>query len=66
MSEKQRPLAYPVADAAAEIGSNRTAMYQAARAGKLKILKVGRRSVVTDEELRRFVSSLPAYTPRAA
>lgn len=37
-----------------------TATYGLVRAGRLKIVKVGRRSFVTESELARFVASIEA------
>ncbi len=38
-----------------------TTGYKLANAGKIKIVKLGKLSMITSEESRRFANSLPAY-----
>ena len=47
------------AAAAAHIGVN--AIYNALNSGSLKAKKLGNRTIITDEDLRQFLVSLPDY-----
>jgi excisionase family DNA binding protein len=44
-------LAYSVAEAAAEIGVGRTTIYELIKAGELKIVKIGSRTLVRHDDL---------------
>jgi excisionase family DNA binding protein len=46
------PLSYPINDACAALGVGRTTLYQLAKTGKLKLVKVGKRSLITAASLR--------------
>ena len=56
------PLAYSILDVARLLGVGRSTVYAEIAAGRLKIRKVGRRSLVFAEELQRFVAELPSPT----
>jgi excisionase family DNA binding protein len=47
---------WPVAEAAYQIGIHRVTLYRLANAGEIRLVKVGRRTYVTDAELDRFVA----------
>ena len=48
-------LAYPIADACSQLGISRSALYALEKEGRITFTKIGRRSVVRVEELRRFL-----------
>ena len=54
------PLAYSVRDACLIACTGRTSIYEAIRTGALRAVKRGRRTLVLDEDLRRWVQSLPS------
>ncbi|MFO1101320.1 MAG: helix-turn-helix domain-containing protein [Methylocystis sp.] len=60
-----RPLAYSVADVERITSSSRTAIYAEMRAGRLLARKIGRRTIIADEDLRRWIASLPLATEAA-
>jgi excisionase family DNA binding protein len=45
---------------AADLG--RTSVYEAIRAGELRARKLGRRTIIMDEDLRAWLASLPLAT----
>jgi hypothetical protein len=49
------PLAYSVVDAALACGVSRSMLYQAMQSGELKASKIGARTVIATEELRRWL-----------
>jgi excisionase family DNA binding protein len=51
--------AHSIAETCALTGLGRDTIYCAIRAGKLVARKVGRRTLITDSDLRRFLESLP-------
>ena len=53
-------LAYSVRDACLITCTGRTSVYEAIRTGELRALKRGRRTLILDEDLRRWVQSLPS------
>jgi len=52
-------LAYSVREACLLACTGRTTVYEAIRTGALRAVKRGRRTLVLDEDLRRWVQSLP-------
>lgn len=58
---KARRQLHPVPEAREILGNiGHSKFYEVVRAGELRLVKIGRRSFVTDDELRRFVRSLEA------
>lgn len=54
------PITVTVADARKAIGIGHTKLYELIGAGKLRTVKVGRRTLVTTESIRAFVDTLEA------
>jgi excisionase family DNA binding protein len=57
-------LALKVAEAAKAAGVSRSTLYERIRRGELQIRKVGRRSVICVDELRRWLGSRPISNPK--
>lgn len=51
--------AYSIAEVCASTGLGRDTVYGAIRAGRLIARKLGRRTIITDNDLRRFLEDLP-------
>lgn len=72
--DKKRPPKHPVANAishpidvaAVAIGVSVGEVYNLLRRGELHARKSGKRTLIEDEELRRYVKSLPAWKPADA
>lgn len=59
--EEPEPLLYNVEDACRLLGNiSKPTFYRKRRQGKIKVIKQGKRTMVTAEELRRYVKSLEA------
>jgi excisionase family DNA binding protein len=56
-------LCYSIGEACAAARAGRTAVYQAIRAGQLTARKRGRRTIILNDDLRRWLEGLPALTP---
>ena len=50
------PIAYAVRDAAARIGISRSNLYLLIARGEIPIAKVGKRTLVLDDELRAYLA----------
>lgn len=61
MSTEQQPIAYSVNDAAKAIGISRAGLYTLLGEHKIAGRKIGARTVIPADELRRFVNSQPMY-----
>jgi len=57
--EVKPPLAYNLSD----LPFGRTKAYQEIAAGRLRAVKLGTRTLILADELRRYLASLPAATP---
>ena len=53
------PLAHSVEEAATRANCGRTTVYAAIKARSLTARKIGRRTIILDEDLRRWLVSLP-------
>ena len=58
------PLAFSVAEACSVAHIGRTSLYDAIRFGKLRAVKHAKRTLILADDLRRFLESLPAVTPK--
>ena len=53
------PMAAPIARATAITGLSKTAIYKAAAVGRIRLLKLGRSTLVDLASAQRFIQSLP-------
>jgi excisionase family DNA binding protein len=58
------PIALGIAEACALLGVGRTTIYSLIKAGSLRAVKVGRRTVILSADLQRYAESLPAMGSR--
>lgn len=56
MDHNYSPLAHQVPDAARRIGIGRSLLYDLIKQGRLSVVKIGCRTLITDAELRRFLA----------
>jgi excisionase family DNA binding protein len=54
------PLAHTIDEAAAILGIGRSLAYELVRAGRLRARKIGRRTIITREDIEGFLRSLSA------
>lgn len=51
-------LLHPIPDAAVVLGIGRSTLYELIAAGQIKTVKIGRRTLVAQDELERYVREL--------
>jgi Helix-turn-helix domain len=61
----QSALAHSISDACSIACTGRTSLYEAIRTGALRAVKRGRRTLILDDDLRRWVQSLPPVAVKA-
>lgn len=54
------PLLHTISGALARVSIGRSAFYELIKGGQIKVVKIGRRTYVSESELARFVSELEA------
>jgi excisionase family DNA binding protein len=59
-------LAHSISEACSIAGLGRTSLYEAIRSGALRAVKRGRRTLILDDDLRRWVQSLPPVAVKPA
>jgi excisionase family DNA binding protein len=57
------PLGLGIAEACAMLGIGRTTIYGLIKAGNLRAVKVGRRTIVLYADLQRYAETLPPIAP---
>jgi excisionase family DNA binding protein len=57
-------LAYTINDACSVSGVGRTLLYERIGNGELRAVKVGKRTLILADELRRWLDDLPAIPPK--
>ena len=60
------PIAYSIPGAVEASGLSRSTLYNAIASGELVARKRGARTIIIDDDLRRFLASLPTIAPKAA
>jgi excisionase family DNA binding protein len=58
-------LAHSVPEACSIACAGRTSVYEAIRSGALRAVKRGRRTLILDDDLRRWVQSLPSIAVKS-
>jgi hypothetical protein len=58
------PLAYSVEETLRLLGICRPKLYQEINAGRIVARKLGTRTIILADELRRYLNELPKFTPR--
>jgi excisionase family DNA binding protein len=59
-------LAFSLADAASTIGVGKSTLHELIATGKLPVRKLGRRSLVLREDLKKYLQGLPVHGERGA
>jgi excisionase family DNA binding protein len=59
-------LAHSISEACSIARAGRTSLYEAIRSGALRAVKRGRRTLILDDDLRRWVQSLPSVAVKPA
>ncbi len=62
----QAALLHSVTEARQLLGISHTTFYDLLRDGRLKAIKIGSRTFVSDEALRAFIRTCSAYQPKGA
>lgn len=58
------PLLHTIAGAQSRVPVGRSTLYELIKDGKIKVVKIGRRTYIADDELKRYVATLgESYQP---
>ena len=60
-----QPITCPMPHAQARTGMSRSAIYRAAANGQIRLLKLGRTTLVDLDSVRAYLDSLPTYVPKS-
>lgn len=63
-NQQPEPLAYGIDGATKVIDGGRTKIYEVINAGDLKAKKLGGRTIILADEMKRYLASLPDYVPK--
>lgn len=58
------PIALKISEACGASRCGRTTLYEAIKRGDLRALKRGKSTLILENDLRRWLESLPAITPK--
>jgi excisionase family DNA binding protein len=58
-----RKKAYSIREVSEITGFGKTHIYEECRKGKIQLRKSGKKTIVLEEELNRYLSALPVYQP---
>ena len=58
------PIALKISEACAASRCSRTVLYDAIKRGELRALKRGKSTLILENDLRRWLDSLPPITPK--
>jgi excisionase family DNA binding protein len=58
------PIAYSISEACAAARIGRTSLYQEIKAGRLRAIKRGRRTLILPADLHRWLETSPAIKPK--
>ena len=59
------PLVFTVDESCKIACCGKTALYEAIKSGKLIARKRGRKTLITDQDLKQWIESLPAIAPKS-
>lgn len=65
MSSRTDRLAYTVVELAEAAGLGRTTIYREAKAGRLRLTKIGKRSIITVAEAKRWMAAVAGIPGKA-
>jgi excisionase family DNA binding protein len=63
VTDRTTPAVYSIAEACAVAGIRRTTLYKEIRSGALRAVKIGGRTVILTNDLRRWLDCRPAIIP---
>ena len=61
---REPPILAPLPQGPALFGLSRSAIYRAAAAGQIRLVKQGRRTYIDSQTALLYIASLPIFTPR--